>query len=158
MAPKVSPRLRDAHGKPCPYCGLRMDASGFDGKAPNRHTHPRFPTRDHVLPRCAGGSKGPVLVVCVTCNGDKGSRSIRTWRAHLSRRGDPRAPFLDRLLARLERDPAFVQKVVAVVAPPRKPAPKQLSDDPGKFKPEERSIKHGTNEDCDCRGGRGDGE
>lgn len=137
MAPKVSPRLRQAQGKPCPYCGHPMDASGFDGKAPNRYSHPRFPTRDHVLPRAAGGAKGPVLVVCVTCNGDKGSRSIRTWRAYLARKGDPRAPFLDRLLARLERDPAFVQKVVAVQAPPAKSPAPQLSGNPGKFPPEE---------------------
>lgn len=142
MVAKVSRPLRDAHGQPCPYCGEPMDVSGFDGRSPNRHTHPRFPTRDHVLPRSAGGSQGksPILIVCVTCNGDKGSRSIKTWRAFLTRRKDPRARILDALVARLERDPDFVQKVVAVQPPQAKAGPRQLSGVSGKFEPQ----KEGT--------------
>lgn len=47
-------------GKRCPYCGNIMVIEGV-----------RRPTRDHVVPRCEGGTA--ILIVCAECNAEKGA-------------------------------------------------------------------------------------
>lgn len=57
----ISPFLRLHHGKPCPYCGDKMDKHG--------DTHTSLPSRDHVIPRSKGGKI--TIAVCGRCNNEK---------------------------------------------------------------------------------------
>lgn len=74
--------LQSYNGKPCPFCGFVMMRGSR-----------RFPTRDHLKPRHAGGTSDPnnCLVVCSPCNGDKGGKTLAQFAAWLERRSDPRA-------------------------------------------------------------------
>jgi hypothetical protein len=69
-----------------------------DQLPPSRRRNPRYPTRDHVIPRRlrppfdpSSGEKPWIVIVCVACNEDKGSRTIHEWRRSLHRWHDPRA-------------------------------------------------------------------
>lgn len=71
-----------ALGKACPYCGHLMSrAKG------------RNPTRDHVHPRALGGDDhdNNILIVCNTCNGDKGCLTLGQFYGVLLANGDDRA-------------------------------------------------------------------
>lgn len=60
--------LRDLHhGKPCPYCQRNMNT---------RDTR-LHPTRDHVIPRCRGGTAK--IICCLTCNGIKADMLPEEW-------------------------------------------------------------------------------
>lgn len=75
--------LRDKLGTACPYCGTAMSSAH----------HTRMPTRDHLLPRCRGGTldEGNKVICCRWCNQGKGDRTIHEWLAHLIRTRDWRA-------------------------------------------------------------------
>ncbi len=77
--------LREADGKPCPYCHNVM----------KRGTR-RPPTRDHIRPRRAGGTlaQGNCIIVCSPCNGDKGDMMLVEFLESLRRKGDPRADII----------------------------------------------------------------
>lgn len=79
--------LRDALGKPCPYCQniLTLD----DPK--------RFPTRDHVIPQARKGQYK--IVVCLDCNSCKKNFTIKEWLDRLLRGGDPRAKHVSAFIA-----------------------------------------------------------
>lgn len=87
----MSRALAQHRGKPCPYCGERLDASS--------PINPRAPSREHVLPqskiRMPGATiekiPGNVIIVCRRCNKDKGSRYLLKWLSLLRKAGDPRA-------------------------------------------------------------------
>lgn len=64
--PVPSSSLKSHHGQRCPYCGFIMIAKGH---ALDRGM--RYPTRDHVVPKCDGGTA--VLIVCAACNNEKGN-------------------------------------------------------------------------------------
>jgi hypothetical protein len=51
------------------------------------------PTRDHVRPRCRGGTVDGQnkAIVCDRCNFDKGSPSLASWLYLLGKAGDRRA-------------------------------------------------------------------
>lgn len=70
-----------SNGKRCPYCHNLMVVGTR-----------RFPTRDHVRPRRAGGTLAPwnCLVVCAPCNVDKGDKMLSEFVAWLEKRNDPR--------------------------------------------------------------------
>lgn len=76
-------------GKPCAYCNQPMIGR-------------RFPTRDHVIPLCLGGSNRPgnLKVVCDPCNGHKGARTLEQFAIFLTDHGDPRAAIVWALLER----------------------------------------------------------
>lgn len=79
--------LQSYNGKPCPYCGFVM-----------MHGSKRSPTRDHIKPRHAGGTltdPSNMLVVCASCNNDKGGNTLLVWREKLRHRGDARAEIVD---------------------------------------------------------------
>lgn len=69
-------------GSPCPYCGIAMTASGK-----------RMASRDHKHPRSRGGrfAGANKIVCCMSCNGDKGSKTLREWWEKLTLHGDRRA-------------------------------------------------------------------
>lgn len=77
--------------KPCPYCN-RLMLVGDDPK--------RFPTRDHVFP---ARSRLPthLVIVCASCNEDKGAKHIDRWLLKLRGGNDPRAVHVDRFIANL---------------------------------------------------------
>jgi 5-methylcytosine-specific restriction endonuclease McrA len=54
------------------------------------------PTRDHIRPRSKGGTlaAGNKVLACDPCNGDKGSRSLKSWLYRLELAGDRRAVFV----------------------------------------------------------------
>lgn len=62
-----------------------------------RTKKPRFPTRDHVIPKSVMPSMGTV-VVCRQCNQDKGSRTLPEWHTVLKEAGDPRAAIVKRFM------------------------------------------------------------
>ena len=80
-----------AHGSDCPYCGDTMAIPARKRGRP-RVSHPRFPTRDHINPKHAGG--GDTVIVCRQCNSDKGGLTLNEWLKRLSASGDPRASFV----------------------------------------------------------------
>lgn len=86
--------LDQADGKSCPYCGTAMVT---------RKGGERRPTRDHVLPRCRGGTIGAdnILVVCFTCNGDKGDRTLGEFLLALAQVNDPRSYRIAMLISSL---------------------------------------------------------
>jgi hypothetical protein len=55
----------------CAYCGVQM-TNGCDGQWPTAET------RDHMLPRCRGGTK--LARVCLACNRDKMHLTVNEWR------------------------------------------------------------------------------
>jgi 5-methylcytosine-specific restriction endonuclease McrA len=62
----------------------------------------KYPTRDHVRPKRAGGSltKRNTLIVCSPCNGEKGDMMLREFYEMLKTKNDPRARNVKRLLER----------------------------------------------------------
>ena len=66
----------------CAYCDTVMDGKG--GKAP---------TRDHVIPKAKGGTsdRANILIVCRSCNGDKGCMSLEMFVRVLQFQRDSRA-------------------------------------------------------------------
>jgi hypothetical protein len=89
---KIPTRLEAALGRPCPYCGEVMRKKA--GTANRQHW--RHPTRDHVVPRCEGGTI--TVVVCHTCNHNKADRSLDEWLAFLAWTDDPRQHHVERFL------------------------------------------------------------
>jgi 5-methylcytosine-specific restriction endonuclease McrA len=85
---RVSLLLLTSHGKECPYCGEVMYVPPKGMR--KRHGHPRFPTRDHVIPKSVVPGQ-QILIVCRQCNLDKGNRTLNQWLAELKRKNDPRA-------------------------------------------------------------------
>lgn len=81
----AKPELREAHGKPCPYCEKPMLFG-----TPNR------PTRDHVIPRAHGATLRPKnrLIVCSPCNADKGHKTLEEFAQWLTSTLDSRAPIV----------------------------------------------------------------
>lgn len=79
--------LKDADGKPCPYCSHIMGS------------RKRPPTRDHVRPKRAGGTLAPgnVLIVCGPCNNDKGDMMLLEFAVWLEKRGDKRAALVRKI-------------------------------------------------------------
>lgn len=73
-----------AIGQPCPYCRDPMAA----------------PTRDHILPRCRGGTLDGQnkALVCDPCNQDKGGRSLASWLYRLRKACDRRAEIVAALV------------------------------------------------------------
>lgn len=59
------------HGKTCPYCRRTMD----------RGSVRLHPTRDHVIPRCRGGTEK--IICCLTCNGLKADMLPEEWSAYM---------------------------------------------------------------------------
>lgn len=54
----------------------------------------RAPSREHIVPRSRGGSRGSRrnrAIVCEPCNADKGAMTLPEWCAALEAAGDPRA-------------------------------------------------------------------
>ncbi len=86
--------MRAARGQPCPYCSATM----MPGTK-------RFPTRDHIRPRSAGGklTPGNCAIVCGPCNVSKGSKSLEQFADYLAKHGDPRAPFVRAFIEELRR-------------------------------------------------------
>lgn len=73
-------RLKD-RGKPCPYCGQPMTATGKHRVSP-----------DHLLARSKGGRLGlNLLYVGHSCNQDKRAMSLEQFAAMLEAKGDKRA-------------------------------------------------------------------
>jgi hypothetical protein len=65
--------IRDkAHGETCPYCHRTMDKRNF-------HLQP---TRDHVIPRCRGGTVK--IICCLKCNGIKSDMLPDAWAAYMA--------------------------------------------------------------------------
>lgn len=86
--------LDEAIGKPCPYCGRSM---GLD-------PHQRRPTRDHILPRCRGGTGNGadnIVISCAECNTDKANLSVGQFLLALALKDDPRALRVACLIAHL---------------------------------------------------------
>lgn len=83
-------RRQRYHGKPCPYCAEPMLID-----QPRR-----FPTREHVLPRKLGGTnlQGNRLIVCATCNVQKGHKTLTEFLGWLLRRNDRRAIFIQAVI------------------------------------------------------------
>jgi hypothetical protein len=82
-APGVS-AVDEANGKSCPYCGQTMDIE----------VHDRYPTRDHILPRCRGGradGSGNIVIVCFACNNAKDNRTLGEFLLDLAKVNDPRS-------------------------------------------------------------------
>src|SRR5680860_187856 len=88
----ASPRVQFAVGRRCRYCETRMS---FEKKVMR-------PTRDHSLPRSyvrtmpEGDRKQYVIMlntvmVCSSCNHDKGNLTIAAWLDELEATGDLRA-------------------------------------------------------------------
>lgn len=101
--------LAEAWGKACPYCDVPMDCE------------PRRPTRDHILPRCRGGSRSGaanILIVCYACNHDKGDKTLMEFLSAMALRLDPRASVLSRLVASFYAN-LDVREANALVAAPR---------------------------------------
>lgn len=66
--------FRDTHhGKPCKYCQRPMDRVDVRLHA----------TRDHIIPRCRGGSKKGIVICCATCNGIKADMTPDEWQAYM---------------------------------------------------------------------------
>jgi hypothetical protein len=64
-------RLYLHDGKPCPYCKRAMNSRDFLLQ----------PTRDHVIPRCRGGTE--IIICCLKCNGIKGDMDEQEWFAYM---------------------------------------------------------------------------
>lgn len=67
----VGQLFAEAEGKPCPYCGKKMD----------RETK----SLDHIVPVSKGGlhSLANVLICCLRCNTAKGNRDFAVWLSRL---------------------------------------------------------------------------
>lgn len=85
-------RILVHHGRACPYCGVIMQVKGRRAS-----TKPRFPTRDHVIPKSVMPAMGTVIV-CRKCNLDKGNRTVMEWYLHLQAIADPRSSFVSRFM------------------------------------------------------------
>lgn len=89
-------------GRPCPYCGAKMGVCEQGSPlARSQVDAPRYPTRDHLLPRSRGGTNAAknIAICCRCCNGDKGDRTPREWLAALADVYDPRAMHVARFMA-----------------------------------------------------------
>lgn len=64
-------KLRDHHGKPCPYCRRQMNTA--DKRV--------MPTRDHIVPRRNNGKE--IIICCLTCNAIKGHMMPEEWAAFM---------------------------------------------------------------------------
>lgn len=88
----------------CHYCG-RIFAAPF---APQPSGDERWKTRDHVVPRCRGGTNEPwnIVAACWRCNIDKGTKPAFGFRL-----GEPRTdwgPPPSRLTAILRPRPSVL--------------------------------------------------
>ena len=82
-----------SHGRECPYCHKMMCISNKR----NTRNDPRFPTKDHVIPKSL--VPNPVTVmVCRKCNLDKSNRTLSDWLNFLVENKDERAVFVKKLL------------------------------------------------------------
>lgn len=81
----LAPPARRFDGDLCPYCSRPMIVGTK-----------RFPSRDHIRPRRAGGTLAPnnCLIVCSPCNNDKRDMMLFEFLEWLSKRNDPRAQFV----------------------------------------------------------------
>ena len=93
----LSACLLAAHGRPGPYCGNAMQVPPR-GKR-KRTQHPRFPTRDHVIPKSVMPGQGTV-VVCTSCNRDKANKTLTVWLHALDAKSDPRATTVREFIAK----------------------------------------------------------
>lgn len=73
---RMSGTRKRAHGLPCPYCGRQMDLRNAK----------LIPTRDHVIPRCRGGTE--LVICCITCNTIKADMLPDQWRAYMTANPD----------------------------------------------------------------------
>lgn len=64
-------------GRPCPYCGDTMHV-----RYPNPHHHRDCPTRDHIIPRCQGGTR--TIIVCMDCNNRKADMPPAAWLQYVA--------------------------------------------------------------------------
>lgn len=92
------------HGRPCPYCDKRMhitkkgrQAQYSEKRMTKAHSHPDFPTRDHVIPKSVMPAMG-TIIVCRQCNQDKRNRMLAEWYIELHETADPRAPMILRFM------------------------------------------------------------
>lgn len=80
-------RLAEAQNWRCAYCGVHMTLA---------RSTPSLVTRDHVVPRCEGGSEDwdNLVAACRACNGIKSSITLAERFAHRRARmaGDGRWP------------------------------------------------------------------
>lgn len=99
----ASPRVPSAGGRQCRYCETRMS---FEKKVLR-------PTLDHILPRSYvrtmldGERKQYIIMlntvmVCASCNHDKGDLTIAAWLDALEAAGDPRADKVRKFMRWLE--------------------------------------------------------
>lgn len=93
----------------CHYCGQLLGSPG--GNRPHSFS------RDHVVPRSAGGSNRAdnVVAACRRCNLDKGCLRLEEWRAVLARRQagfpvftDPQTRWLERQGFRFPEPPLWL--------------------------------------------------
>lgn len=68
-------------GQPCPYCMQSMHVGH----------QLRYPSMDHIIPRCRGGDKGRRVCVCQQCNNERGNMNLLDWYHKLTETKDPRA-------------------------------------------------------------------
>lgn len=83
------------HGAPCCYCGEPMIKSGSPA-------HPRYATKDHVIPVCDGGRGRKTVRCCRQCNEDKAHLSVAEYRGVLiMRHRRPHVFYFERLALRV---------------------------------------------------------
>lgn len=95
----VIQRLSEAQGHRCAYCGFPMVVPGLDRDNPRwradapatgaRRSHrARRATRDHIIPRSAGGPDawGNMVAACSWCNGYRGNQPAEVAFAKIQRR------------------------------------------------------------------------
>jgi len=86
-------KYQDYGGTPCPYCGQPMNKRREEPEC-----NPRNITRDHIIPKCKGGSHVLCMFVCHQCNNDKGGLLLEEWVEKLEADGDPRAELVRSIL------------------------------------------------------------
>lgn len=87
MGKRSRPRREKWIGKPCSYCGVPMEAPTLTGDKR------RQVSKDHALrPKSWKGAKPArnAVMCCLSCNREKGDRSLPVWIADLRAANDPR--------------------------------------------------------------------
>ena len=90
---RFSVEILASHGNVCPYCKQKMFVS-TQKKAQN---DPRFPTRDHVIPKSVTPNSVKVIV-CRKCNIDKKNNDLNEWLKILIKNNDKRAFIVKNLI------------------------------------------------------------
>jgi hypothetical protein len=79
----------------CHYCGrytVKVNHSTLYGRTPPDNMR----TEDHVIPKSAGGHKGPIVICCLRCNQVKSSYDYEEFKlfASIMLRGKRPSPSL----------------------------------------------------------------